>query len=57
VNGEPGRLTLQLAGMIPGRTLEAEFGPSQIRTFRVPRDAQLDIVDVDLLEWPLDAEA
>jgi alpha-mannosidase len=34
-----------------GRTLEASFGPYQIRTFRVPRTG--DIVEVDLLELPL----
>jgi len=38
-----------------GRTLTADFGPFQVRTFRVPADAAQDIVEVDLLEWALDA--
>ncbi|PJJ71295.1 alpha-mannosidase [Diaminobutyricimonas aerilata] len=36
-----------------GRTLEADFGPSQIRTFRVPVDPDAPVVEVDLLEFPL----
>ena len=36
-----------------GRVIEEEFGPSQIRTFRVPADASQPVVEVDLLEWPL----
>ena len=36
-----------------GRTLEFTFEPYQIRTFRVPRTG--DVVEVDLLELPLDA--
>ncbi|MFE1665069.1 alpha-mannosidase [Microbacterium sp. P02] len=36
-----------------GRTLDADFGPYQLRTFRVPRDQTAEIVEVDLLEWPL----
>jgi alpha-mannosidase len=35
------------------RVIEEEFGPSQIRTFRVPRDPTLPVVEVDLIEWPL----
>lgn len=34
-----------------GRTIEASFGPSQLRTFLVPQDG--DVVEVDLLERPL----
>lgn len=36
-----------------GRTIEGEFRPHQVRTFRVPLDPDADIVEVDLLEWPL----
>jgi alpha-mannosidase len=36
-----------------GRVLEERFGPSQIRTFRVPADPSLPVVEVDLIEWPL----
>lgn len=36
-----------------GRVIEEEFGPSQIRTFRVPADPIRPVVEVDLIEWPL----
>jgi alpha-mannosidase len=35
---------------IIGRTLELDFGPNQLRTFRVPADGEP--VEVDLVEWP-----
>ena len=35
------------------RTIEGEFRPHQVRTFRVPLDADAAVVEVDLLEWPL----
>ncbi|MDP3949975.1 alpha-mannosidase [Microbacterium sp.] len=35
------------------RTIEGEFRPHQVRTFRVPLDPAQDVVEVDLLEWPL----
>ncbi len=35
------------------REITAEFGPHQVRTFRVPADPSAEIVEVDLLEWPL----
>ncbi|MFK4791772.1 alpha-mannosidase [Microbacterium sp. ZW T5_56] len=37
-----------------GRTIEGSFRPHQVRTFRVPLDPEAEIVEVDLLEWPLD---
>jgi alpha-mannosidase len=33
------------------RVLELDFGPNQVRTFRVPRSG--DVVEVDLVEWPI----
>jgi alpha-mannosidase len=36
---------------IVGRTIEARFGPAEIKTFRVPRDPALPIVETNLLEW------
>jgi hypothetical protein len=43
-----------------GRTIEGRFRPHQVRTFRVPLgsdpDGGADIVEVDLLEWPLDEQ-
>ncbi|WP_309127245.1 glycoside hydrolase family 38 C-terminal domain-containing protein [Microbacterium sp.] len=44
----------RIAIPVAGRTLEADFRPHQVRTFRVPLDPQEEIVEVDLLEWPLD---
>ena len=49
--GEPATVTLDLP--IVGRTLDLEFGPSQIRTFRIPADPTAEVVEVDLVEWPL----
>jgi alpha-mannosidase len=37
------------------RMIDAAFGASQVRTFRVPRDPAAPIVEVDLVEWPVDA--
>src|SRR3712207_9375305 len=46
--GRPGRARIALP--LLGRVIEADFGPSQIRTFRVPRGGG-DVVEVDLIEW------
>jgi alpha-mannosidase len=46
--GRPGRARIELP--IVGRVVEADFGPSQIRTFRVSADA---VTEVDLIEWDL----
>ena len=32
------------------RVLEADFGPFEIKTFRVPRDGG-DVAETNLLEW------
>jgi alpha-mannosidase len=34
-----------------GREWDATFGPAEIKTFRVPRDAGRPIVETNLLEW------
>ncbi|MBD0329717.1 MAG: alpha-mannosidase [Thermoleophilia bacterium] len=47
--GRPARATFELP--VLGRTLEAEFGPSEIKTFVVPRDPAAPAVETDLLEW------
>jgi alpha-mannosidase len=52
--GRPTQAQLDLP--LVGRRIVAEFGPSQVRTFRVPRDPAHPIVDVDLIEWPLERE-
>jgi alpha-mannosidase len=36
-----------------GRQIEATFGPCEIKTFRVPRDAALPVVETNLLEESL----
>lgn len=41
------RIALPLLGE---RVIEAEFGPCEIKTFRVPRDPAQPVVEVDLLE-------
>jgi alpha-mannosidase len=45
--------TASLELPLVGRTVEVEFGASQIRTFRIPADPDSEIVEVDLVEWPL----
>jgi alpha-mannosidase len=51
VNTSPLPATASIALPLLGRTLDAEFGPYQVRTFRVPRTG--DPVEVDLLELPV----
>jgi alpha-mannosidase len=43
----------RIALPVVDRVLEADFGPFQIRTFRVPTDHDRPIVPVDLLEREL----
>jgi alpha-mannosidase len=38
------------------RTIEADFGPCEIKTFRIPRDRSQPTGEVDLLERPLVAQ-
>ncbi len=49
--GEQARARIDLP--VVDRVLEADFGPYQIRTFRVPMDPALPVVPVDLLEREL----
>ena len=49
--GAPARARIELP--LVGRTIEGEFRPHEVRTFRVPLDPAGEIVEVDLLEWPL----
>ncbi|MFW5696548.1 MAG: glycoside hydrolase family 38 C-terminal domain-containing protein [Phototrophicaceae bacterium] len=37
------------------RTIEVDFAPCEIKTFRVPRDPSQPVVETDLLEWDIDA--
>jgi alpha-mannosidase len=41
------RITLPMLG---GRVIEADFGPCEIKTFRVPRETRQPVVETDLLE-------
>jgi alpha-mannosidase len=45
--------TVELQLPLVGRTITADFGASQVRTFRVPLDPDAEIVEVDLVERPL----
>ncbi|BDI21734.1 alpha-mannosidase [Herbiconiux sp. L3-i23] len=49
--GRPAVATFDLP--IVGRTLSLEFGANQIRTLRIPADPSAEIVEVNLVEWPL----
>ncbi|MBI5669074.1 MAG: alpha-mannosidase [Chloroflexi bacterium] len=41
--------TIHLTGL--ARTIETQFAPGEIKTFRVPRDLSQPIVETNLLEW------
>ncbi len=47
--GRAARATIELP--LVGRTIEADFGPAEIKTFRVPRDSAAPVVETNLLEW------
>ncbi len=36
-----------------GRAFEADFAPSEIKTFLLPNDVSAPVQEVDILEWPL----
>jgi alpha-mannosidase len=46
--GRPAEATIHVLG----RTLTASFGPAEVKTFRVPRDAGRPVTETDLVEWP-----
>ncbi len=49
-SGRPAHASIDLP--VVGRRVEADFGPAEIKTFRVPRDPAAPVVETDLLEWP-----
>lgn len=51
--GSTGTTTVTLDPKMAGRRLRAEFGPHQVRTFKVPADPSLPISEVDLVEWEI----
>jgi alpha-mannosidase len=48
-SGRGGRATIELP--LVERTIAADFGPAEIKTFRVPRDPKSPWTETDLLEW------
>ncbi|SEB58277.1 alpha-mannosidase [Paramicrobacterium humi] len=50
--GESARCSIELP--LVGRVIDADFGPSQVRTFRIPRDPDAEVTTVDLVEWPIE---
>jgi alpha-mannosidase len=48
-SGAAARASIRLPKL--GRVLEADFGPSEIKTFLIPHNAAKEIVETNLLEW------
>jgi alpha-mannosidase len=49
VHREAVRATIHLKRW--SRWIEADFGPCEIKTFRIPRDPRQPVMETDLLEW------
>jgi alpha-mannosidase len=47
--GRGGRATIELP--LVQRTIDADFGPHEIKTFKVPRDPEAAVAETSLLEW------
>jgi len=47
--GRPAHATVELP--LAGRTIEADFGAGEIKTFLVPADPDASVVETNLLEW------
>lgn len=54
--GRPGTTVATLRCELLGREVRAEFGPSQIRTFRIPVDPSRPVEEVDLVERPASSD-
>jgi alpha-mannosidase len=48
-SGRPAHATIQLP--VLSRTIDADFGPNEIKTFRIPRDTEQPVAETDLLEF------
>jgi alpha-mannosidase len=48
-SGRPAPASIELP--LLGRTIAAEFGANEIKTFLVPRDQSQPVVETDLLEF------
>jgi alpha-mannosidase len=49
-NGAAARARIHLPKL--GRLIEADFDPSEIKTFHIPHDSTRDVRETNLLEWP-----
>jgi alpha-mannosidase len=47
--GRPAHATIELP--LVGRTIDADFGAHEIKTFKVPRDPEAAVAETSLLEW------
>ena len=47
--GRPARATIHLP--LVERTIEADFGANELKTFKVPRDPAAAVAETSLLEW------
>ncbi len=48
--GRPVHVSIDLP--LVGRTIEADFGAAEIKTWKVPRDPAAPVAETSLLEWP-----
>jgi alpha-mannosidase len=49
-NGSAAHACIQLPKI--GRSIEADFGPGEIKTFLLPKDKDTEVYETNLLEWP-----
>jgi len=47
--GRAARATIELP--VAGRAVDADFGPHEIKTFRIPPDPTAPVIETNLLEW------
>jgi alpha-mannosidase len=48
-SGRPAHATIELP--LLGRTIDTDFGANELKTFRIPRDANQPVAETDLLEF------
>ncbi|MQA24719.1 MAG: alpha-mannosidase [Micromonosporaceae bacterium] len=46
------RVAVSIELPLLGRAVAADFGPHEIKTFRIPRDPARPVIETNLLEWP-----
>ena len=52
--GRPTRATIRLPHWT--RTIDAHFQAAEIKTFRIPSDPSLPVVETNMLEWSSDSD-